>query len=329
MKLPLLVVVGCLVISCATLMRSSRKNYRGKSILQLVELVSKGDKETLTSVYKQLKADNSLYEAGDYVADTVLNISQQKFNNAELMRILYLYLLTDEEVKAPPLFYTLSEKRSKILRHISWEIAALKPSALMSKAISKRLNAEIKAGRERHLFTPQVANAVIANTVADAYTVMRGGLVHSHHESFAKAMISINPTRASDDFLDYLSYASVEDLRQQAPTSVNVYACMEILHHLKKYMVSVHHRKFEVLLWYAISRNPAFSEEASKLLESYYAQNAGYLAQLLSRLPYWAQFAYVENLGRKLTPLSRKFLIVLKQKTSGIDVIDEINQLVR
>lgn len=317
------------LVSCLSAVSNQAPDFSQKSVTEIIAAVSNGDKVALRSAFKKLSHSRQLIQAADEIADTVLNSSDTKIYS--LAKLIYLYnLLPPNHRQAPEVFFELTGRDSKILHQAAWETAAMKPSPQMSKLILRRVNSMIGTSSDDELFKPHVANAIAANKITKLYSVVRAGLMHGHHEAFVQAMLALNPIRASSDFLDYLALAPADDLRQQTPTTVNILACVKIFEHLKqRSRVSVHHNKFETLFWYAISRNLVFSEAAIEILESYYGQKAEYLAQLLSRMPYWAQYAYVENVARVLTPLSRKFLIVFKQKTSGVDVIDEINQLIR
>ncbi|MDE3268699.1 MAG: hypothetical protein OYH77_00260 [Pseudomonadota bacterium] len=322
------IVLSFYLVACLAVVQQKSPDFTHKSVGEIIAAVSDGDKVALRSAFKQLSHSRQLRQAGDEIARIILNSPDAKIYH--LAKLTYLYnLLPPDHRQAPEVFFELSSRDSKILRQVAWETAKLKPSARMTSLILRRVNSLIGSDNDEELFKPHIAEAIAANRVTKLYSVVRAGLMHNQHESFVRAMQELNPKRASSDFLDYLALASVDDLRQQSPTSVNILACVKIFEHLEKYPVSVHHRRFESLFWYAISRNLVFSEAAITILERYYGQHAGYLAQLLSRLPYWAQHSFVENLARVLTPLSRQFLVVLKQKTSGVDVIDEINQLIR
>ena len=52
---------------------------------------------------------------------------------------------------------------------------------------------------------PTAATAVAANDVAEAYPLLRAGLTDDPHPAFAKAMIKLNPTQASEDLLGLLA----------------------------------------------------------------------------------------------------------------------------
>ena len=321
----------CLIlwVGCVTLWRSDSlpKDYQELSLKELVALVGDHGVIVIRKVYQHLRQNGQLVEAGRYI---FRQIDQQRelYETVSLINVLHLYQLTGDQ-QAHRLFVKLLTEKRRAIIELAWQIATIMPSPAMARAIAGAISEAVEEGREKSLFLPQVASAVTANRVKGVYTLLRAGLNYTHHESFAQAMLTSDPKRATTDFTAYLSRASIDELRQQSPTSVDVYVCMVILRHLERQTLSPHDRNFAVLFWYAISRNPGLSELASRILEGYYGKHAASLAQMLARLPYWAQFAFVGNIGRRLTPASRQFLVVLQQKTSGVDVIDEINQVIR
>lgn len=318
-----------LLSACATLWRTDSlpKDYQGLSVSELVALVRDHDVRVMRKVYQHLRESDQLAEAGRYIFRQI-DEQRESYETISLINVLHLYQLTGDR-QAHRLFVKLLTEKRRAVIELAWQIATIMPSPAMARAIAATISETIEEQREKSLFIPQVASAVTANRVEGVYTLLRAGLNNTHHESFARAMATSDPKRAASDFTAYLSRASIDELRQQSPTSVSVYVCMVILRHLERQSLSPYDRNFAVLFWYAISRNPGLSELASRILEGYYGKHADSLAQMLARLPYWAQFAFVGNVGRRLTPASRQFLVVLQQKTSGVDVIDEINQVIR
>ena len=303
------------------------KDYQGLSVEELVALVRDHGVRVIRKVYLHLRQTDQLPEAGRYIFQQI-DKQREVYETVALINVLHLYQLTGDR-QAHRMFVKLLTEKRRAVTELAWQVATIMPSPAMARAIAGAISGAIEGGREKSLFLPQVASAVTANQVEGVYTLLRAGLNYTHHESFAQAMATTAPKRATSDFVAYLSRASIDELRQQSPTSVNVYVCLVILRHLERQTLSPHDRNFAVLFWYAISRNPDLSELASRILEGYYGKHTDSLAQMLARLPYWAQFAFVGNVGRRLTPVSRQFLVVLQQKTSGVDVIDEINQVIR
>lgn len=320
-----------LLSACATLMRSGGglpQSYEGLSTVQLVALVRTHGSEALRPVYRQLQRNDQLAAAGRYIAANV----QKDIEHGEplqLAAVLHLYQLTNDPDAARVFTLLVAAGRQALLVQTGWQVATLMPSPRMAAAISAVLERALRLGQERRLFFPQVAVAVAANRVSDAYTFLREGLRATHSEAFARAITKLNPQRAGDDFLHYLADVSPNSLRQKLPAVGNLPLRLLMLQHLRVYPVAMQHRRFDVLFNYVASRNPALSEAAQLVLVAYYDKHSEQLAQLLARMPYWVQFACVEKLARNLNPSVRRFLVTLKQKTSGVDVVDEINQLIR
>jgi hypothetical protein len=172
-----------------------------------------------------------------------------------------------------------------------------------------------------------LAKAIAANQLEASYSLLREGLLFTHSDAYADAMIQINPRQASSDFLDYLSLVSVEELRQISITSINVYTAMGMFRHLMKYPVEISHPKFDHIFLYAISRNIAFKNIGRDLLEVYIVENRNHLALVLSRMPIWIQLAFVEGSRHQLNPVVGRLLSELKTLSREKAVVDEINSI--
>ena len=324
--------LGLGLVSCATLWRADDvlpQSYAGLTVVELVDAVHKHGAPALRPVYRQLQRDGTLAKAGKHIVAEVPRLLRRG-DVVGLVAILQLYQLTGDP-HATQIFsmLTASQQRQAVLVQTGWQVATLMPSSRMAAAITQALEQSLRQGREQALFTAQVAAAITANRVVGAYTFVRRGLQDKHHEAFAQAMVKLDATRASADFLHYLADMPIAALRQKLPTASNIPLRMMMLQHLRLYPVAVQHPKLATLFNYVVSRNPALSETAQQVLAVYYDKHGEQLAQLLARMPYWVQFACVEKLSQRLNPSSRRFLVILRQKTSGVDVVDEINQLVR
>ncbi len=321
-----------MLVSCATLMRSDDglpQSYEGLSVAELVDLVRQHGGRALRPVYRQLQRDQALATAGRYIA-TAVPSALQGDDILALVAMLHLYQLTaDPDAARIFTLLTAPEQRHAVLVQVGWQIATLMPSPRMAAVITRSLELALRQGREQALFFPQAAAAIAANRVAEGYTFVRQGLQRTHDEAFARALLKLNPQRASEDFLVYLANVPLDALRQRLPIAGNIPLRLMMLQHLRTYPVTTQHRKLEALFNYVVSRNPALSEAAQQALAVFYDKHSEQLAQLLARMPYWVQFACVEKLARRLNPSSRRFLVILRQKTSGVDVVDEINQLIR
>ncbi len=277
-------------------------------------------KEIIGKQNKWEEAGNDLYGR---LADKCKSWDGQRMING-----LHLYL-TSRDTKAPELFKVLVATTKGVCQPMAWHLAAAFKSPKMAQAIEDRLSKALINDELDHILQPKVADALLLNQLKGSYTVAKHGLFTKNHVSFAKAMIGLNPERASWDFVDYLALASVEELRQLNIESVDMFSCNEALDHLLIYPVAINHPKFSALFLYAVSRNPAFSETGRKIIELYLPRHGDFLAQTLSRMPNWVQIAYIDASRRDLNPKLNLFLARLKNTSGEKDIIDEIDSVVR
>lgn len=281
--------------------------------------------ETLVVAKRHLNKNKSWPEALK-VIELRVKENRQDYTNLQLISALHMY---QSGAKAVPLdfFRLLVRSKRATLRDLGWTLAANLPSASLRKAIDDELSRYVIQGLEQEILSAHLANAVQANKVRTAYTLMREGLMKTGDDSFAKAMISIKPQQSSEDFLPYLATAPVEELRQLNQRAVNIYSCMVILRHLISYPVSINHPNFEHLFLYAISRNNGLSELANLALDVYLPRYRNHMALMLSRLPAWIQVAFVESSRHRMSPHTRSLLAELKGVTSHDEVVDEITAI--
>ena len=293
MKWSWTVLLGTQLAACATLMSTSKQlpqSYAGLSTAELIMLVREHGRKTLRPVYRHLQREQQLAAAGQLIAASVADDLRQG-KVVELVAALHLYQLTNDPAAARVFTQLIApQQRHPILVQVGWQIATLMPSASMATAITQTLERALLQGREETLFLPQVAAAIAANKVTNTYTFLREGLHRTHHTAFARAMLKLNPTRASHDFLTYLSDIPLDALRAQIPAVENIPLRLMLLQHVRAYPVSTQHRQLATLFSYVISRDPALSEAAQQALAIYYDKHGEQLAQLLARLPYWVQF---------------------------------------
>ncbi len=246
----------------------------------------------------------------------------------KLANTLHLYMVS-QDPNSPALFKEISQIKKGMCQNMAWQLASTYKSNKMAQAVEERLSQSLIKSDLDEILQPKVADALILHNLKGSYTVAVYGLFNKPHAAFARAMIALNPTRASWDFMDYLSLASPEELRQLNIESVDMFACSEIFQHMQVYPVAVSHERFAHMFFYAVSRNPAFSEMARKVLELYLPRHGDYLAQLLARLPSWVQIAYVDASRRDLTPKLNLFLARLKKTSGDKDVTEEIDSVLK
>lgn len=257
---------------------------------------------------------NILYKDHDKLPVTSLINSMELFRNTASKRYSTIFKIFVRE-------------KSLAKRQLAWQLAADEASSEMSKEIDNFLTEAIVDNELKEVFLPPMADALANNRLITSYSVVREGLFHTNDIAFARSMIALNPRRASEDFLEYLTRAPIEELRQMSLKSVDVYTCTLILEHYRSYPPQPSNPHIETLFYYAISRNNAFSEMARDILERYLPKQSEAFAFRLSRLPSWMQIAFIEKSARRLTPVISLFLTELRKVTLDKDVADEISEL--
>lgn len=225
------------------------------------------------------------------------------------------------------LFKELIASARPLARQLGWQLAANKPSPALARALDDELTRAVNDNEIDAILMPQMANAVRANRLASSYTLLRQGLMTKGDEEFATAMFELNPAKASDDMLPYLSMASAEELRQLTLTSVNLYTVIGILKRYQARPPSIGAAGVEALIVYAVSRNTALAELAQGVLETFVPRNTEALAQAVARQPAWVQIAYLENVRLRMNPKVGLLLSELKKATAEDDVMREIDEI--
>ena len=249
-----------------------------------------------------------------------------KYENFQLINTLMMYV-SGPVKPSDVLFHKMVTSGRPLARQLGWQMAAALPSKVMRNAIEREMNRALVEGEESEILIPQMANAVQANRMVGAYTMVREGLMTTSHEDFAAAMAVLDPVRASADFLDYLSLCPPEELRQLSVSSINVYSATIALNHMLKHPPSLNSPRLETIFYYAISRNSGLSDLGMMLVDHMGSEHKQQMALTLSRLPAWAQVAFVEGSRRNLTPGRRVFLTELREVSSQSEVTDELGEL--
>lgn len=281
--------------------------------------------QTAKQVRKLLKKRHEL-AAADTMLQGKLTKDLSQFDNAQLINAVQLYQFTDP--KHPELVFThLVDSDRKLARQLAWYVASALPSAPMRSAIEARLTDALSNDELEEVFLPKMAEAVANNQMTSSYTLIRQGLFVVHNVSFVRAMIALDPHRASVDFMDYLALAPLEELRQLNLRAIDLFSCTVIMEHFLSVPVASSHRHFEHLFFFAISRNNALAELAQKVLEGYLPDQGETLALSLAQQPAWVQIAFIEGARRRMSAVLGLFLGELKKVTAQNDVIDELNNL--
>jgi hypothetical protein len=279
------------------------------------------DARRLISHRRQWASAHRMIEAG--IRDGII-----AYDNIRLANSVALYQSSPLPASVQ-LFQSLVTSGRPVARQLGWQIAAAMPSRPIAAAMDQELGRAVSESDEASILIPQMAVAVQANRLKSAYTLLRQGLMQTGQEAFALSMANIDPTRASGDFLDYLSLASPEELRQLTQNSVNVYTCLIALKHISSYQAPLSNPNSEHLIYYAVSRNNALADLAQQAIESYLPKDRAQVAIMMSRMPQWVQIAYVESVRRRKTPAVALLLAELKKITSSSDVAEEVEEVLR
>jgi hypothetical protein len=253
----------------------------------------------------------------------ILANQNKDIEDYKLVHAMSLYL-SGPLPSNPKIFKALLQSSKPSVRQIGWQMAANMPSKQMQKALEVELNRALLDEQETDLFIPQVALALQANRMIQSYSLVREGLFQTGHEEFAHAMATLDPKRATDDFLDYLAICPPEELRQLTLSSVNLYSATIALTHIRKHLPKATDPKIEIIIYYAVSRNPGLSELGNSIVDSLITQDKKSVAIRMSRIPSWAQISFIENSRRTMNAVRRVFLNELKSVSAQNDVLDEI-----
>jgi hypothetical protein len=263
-------------------------------------------------------AEKILYQA---IQDGIIDYENQQLINAVM-------LYTSGPVKPQEALFTqMISSGRPLARQLAWQMAASIPGRVMRSAIERELNRAVYEDDEEDLFIPAMAVAVQENRMTTAYSVVRRGLFLTNQEEFAQAMVTLNPEKASADLLDYLAICPPEELRQLTLSTINIFAANIALNHLLKFPPNIAHSRIETIFYYAISRNPGLSDLAINIVDSLIDKNKAAMALTLSRMPVWAQVAFIEGARRNLTASKRVFLAELRKVTAHNEIIEELGDV--
>lgn len=282
---------------------------------------------TLEDVKKLVKARDAWPEletiSAAYIKENMNSASPSVFLNA-----VHLYRVSANRMNVD-LLKQLFASSEPFHKKIAWQLAALRPSSRIAALLEEVLSQVLVNGNIEEVLFPEMARAVEANQVRTVYTILRQGLFASGSDDFAKAMITLNPDLAADDFVDYLAQASLEDLRQINQTSVNMYTCLVILRFFMNYPLPVANPNVGHLYYYAISRNPGLNEMARDVLEQQIPRFREQMVFILARQPQAVQMAFVEGTRHHPGANVQSMLASLKELTAFQEVEDEISALAR
>ncbi len=322
-------ILSISVVGCVSFSNKQRKPPKITETMPLKDALAGGIEfggPTLGDVKKLIKKRKEWVKAEDLLFHILISQKDDDMPIPSLINAMELFRASQSK-RAPSIFRKHVRERAMIRRQIAWQLAADVPSEAMGREVEALLTEALADDDLKQVFIPSMADAVASNRLTGSYTIVREGLFAVDDISFARAMIALNPQKASDDFLEYLAKAPVEELRQLTLKSVDVYTCTLILEHFQSYPPPVSNARMETLFLYTISRNNALAEMARDVLEKYLPKHSEAFAFTLSRLPSWMQIAFVERSSKRLTPVISLFLDDLKKVTIDKDVADEISGL--
>lgn len=292
------------------------------SMAEILELTIQQGGPTLEDA-KHILKDDPLRSRAESLLEQQLISRGEKYTSFQAANAIQLYRFLKPK-EPEKVFLSWMNVENPVIRQFGWEIAAVFPSRKMATSIEKFLSKVIAEGEEAAVLIPEMARAVRANGMSETYSLLRMGLLEVGSLEFVEAMATLNPKKASDDFLLYLKKAPVEELRQLNMISVNVYSCMAILRHLLSNPPSVSHPDFSHLFLFGISRNTGLADLAVMVVSSYVPNHREHLALMLSRMPVWVQLAYLEKIRRDQPEHMNTFIAALKEVASQPDVVSEL-----
>ncbi|WP_141735838.1 hypothetical protein [Oligoflexus tunisiensis] len=241
-----------------------------------------------------------------------------------LLNIAHVYRISGTTMN-PEILNRLARSRQDAVRRIGWRMAATRPSADVARMIESLLSEALTKGSEVEMLVPDMALAIQENGNKGAYSFLVLGLMQQGAPEYANAMLALDPRRAAGPFIDYLSKADFEDLRQLHQKTVNLLTCTVIFRFFSENPLPLSHPNASIIFQYAVSRNRGLSEMAFAVLERIIPDNRQALAVLLSRQPVPVQIAFIESSQRESTANIRLFLDNMKEVAQQKEVIEELN----
>lgn len=244
----------------------------------------------------------------------------------QVHRAASLYLVSTPRVDLR-IVKTLSRSRRPDLELIAWQMCSVRPSESTRSFLEEEASYFISSNQEARIMTPEFAYAVSSNQVKSLFSVMVRGLSTQGSDVFARAMISLNSGDLSQPFMDYLSRADLDDLRQINQKTIDPYTSLVILRYFLSHPLPIGHQQLGHIFLYAVSRNIALSDMAREVIEYQLPLHKEVLVQSLARQPLKVQVAYVETIRQNPTSHHRQILFELKKMTRYSEVIEEINSI--
>ena len=275
---------------------------------------------------RKLVTDRKQWPEAEKILNKNILAGMTDYSNAQLTNAMMLYL-SGPVTPRGGMFKKLVASERALVRQLGWQMATALPGKIMRTEMNAEINRALFDDDEEAILIPAMAIAVQTNKMVSAYSVVRQGLLSTNHESFALAMAALNPEKASDDLLEYLSLCPPEELRQMTISSINLFAATIALQHMMKYPPNQNQALIETIFYYSISRNPGLSDLALSLLETLVTKNQAGMAMSLARMPVWVQIAFIEGARRNMTASKRVFLSELKKVVAQSEVVEELGEI--
>ncbi|MBI2603097.1 MAG: hypothetical protein HYW48_08575 [Deltaproteobacteria bacterium] len=325
----IILLIGSIAFSgCVSLTKEERKAPKVTETMPLPEAIAVGIEfggRTLDDVKKLIKKTKQWDKAEELTFRLIKN-HKSDWPTVSLVNAMNLYQLSPSR-RSFVVFKDLVRSDRIIERQLAWQLAASQPSEKMAIEIDEILTDAVLQNELSEHLLPRMADAVANNGLKDSYTIVREGLFTNGDSAFAKAMLTLAPQKASEDFMGYLAKAPIEELRQMNVQSVDVFTCTLILQHFLANPPPMSDPRLEVLFLYSISRNNGLAEMARDVLEALMPRHGEHLAYVLAQLPTWMQLAFIEKANMRLTPVVSLFLDELKRASPHPDVSDEIQSV--
>lgn len=196
----------------------------------------------------------------------------------------------------------------------AWLLAAANPSPKMGEAVSRRLSRKLaKSKNSSTAISPAVAKALAANNITESYTLIRTSLIQSDNSEYVRAMATLEPTLAAEDFATYLSKIPVNEIYSGTFLHSNSHTVRDILRHMEQYPPTIHHPNFEHLFFFAISKDKEVHASANVILNRVMPDHEDHLALVLSQLPPTVQSTYIEQHKEPANHSQAQFLDSVKK----------------
>ena len=315
---------ACMTIGDAT---STKEFKKGMPMSEIVAVAVSGGSEKLVEAQALIKTEKRVPELRAYI-NPYIRDNLKTLPASSLASAAQLYQIANKQYDTDVLRALIRHKNEEVSRK-GWLMTAIVPSAKMQKFIRSEVDVFIVNNAEKSLLIPEFADSVRINRLDDFESLLTMGLLEKGHDAFAKALVELHPLTSAEHFLDYLSQADIEDLRQINQKSIDMYTSLVILRYFVTAPVPPSHPGIGHLYLYAVSRNPALSEMAQVVLDRQFPNAEQEFIFALAQQPVQVQVSMIEQIRQQPTSNFKRLLSGLKDVTRFDQVIEEINAISR